>query len=51
MVSFVTSVIVTLIILISGAGLVLAHCDTMDGPIIKSAQKALETGDANLVLM
>jgi hypothetical protein len=51
MVSFVTSVIATLIILIGGTGIVLAHCDTMDGPIIKSAQKALETGDVNLVLM
>ncbi len=35
--------------LLSGA--VFAHCDTMDGPIIKSAQKALETGDIDLVLM
>lgn len=30
---------------------VFAHCDTMDGPIIKGAQQALETGDVNLVLM
>jgi hypothetical protein len=29
----------------------LAHCDTMDGPVIKAAQKALETGDVNLVLI
>ena len=38
-------------ILLLGAGLVFAHCDTMDGPIIKSAQKALESGDIDLVLM
>lgn len=28
-----------------------AHCDTMDGPVVKAAQKALETGDLNLVLV
>ncbi len=32
-------------------GTALAHCDTMDGPIIKNAQEALETGKAELVLM
>jgi hypothetical protein len=30
---------------------VFAHCDGMDGPVIKAAQKALETGNGNLVLM
>jgi hypothetical protein len=30
---------------------VFAHCDGLDGPVIKAAQKALETGQANLVLM
>ena len=30
---------------------VFAHCDTMDGPVVKSAQKALEKGDVNLVLI
>jgi len=34
-----------------GMGLVFAHCDTMDGPIIKSAQQALDTGKVDLVLM
>jgi hypothetical protein len=28
-----------------------AHCDGMDGPVVKTAQKALETGDVNLVLI
>jgi len=37
--------------LLMGTGFVFAHCDTMGGPIIKSAQKALETGEVNLVLM
>jgi uncharacterized protein DUF6448 len=27
-----------------------AHCDTMDGPVVKAAQLALETGDVRLVL-
>jgi len=29
----------------------LAHCDGMDGPVVKAAQKALETADVNLVLI
>lgn len=28
-----------------------AHCDGMDGPVVKAAQKALESGDVNLVLI
>ena len=28
-----------------------AHCDGMDGPVVKAAQRALETGDVNLVLI
>jgi len=28
-----------------------AHCDTMNGPVVKAAEKALETGDVNLVLI
>ena len=26
------------------------HCDTMDGPVVKAAIKALEAGDVNLIL-
>jgi hypothetical protein len=29
----------------------LAHCDGMDGPVVKAAQRALEAGDVNLVLI
>lgn len=29
----------------------LAHCDTMDGPVVKAAQKALEERNVNLVLL
>ena len=28
-----------------------AHCDGLDGPVVKAARKALETGNANLVLI
>lgn len=28
-----------------------AHCDGLDGPVIKDAKKALETGNVNLVLI
>lgn len=27
------------------------HCDTMDGPVVKAAVRALESGDVNLVLI
>lgn len=29
----------------------LAHCDSMDGPVVKAAQRALETGNVNNVLL
>ena len=29
----------------------LAHCDALDGPVIKAAQKALETGNVSFVLI
>jgi hypothetical protein len=28
-----------------------AHCDTLDGPVVKAAQKALDTGNVNPVLI
>ena len=28
-----------------------AHCDTMDGPVVTAARRALETGSANHVLI
>lgn len=42
--------------IVAGAALVLpskafAHCDGLDGPVVKAAQKALETGNVNLVLI
>lgn len=32
-------------------GSVFAHCDGLDGPVVKAARKALETGNVNLVLI
>lgn len=29
----------------------LAHCDALDGPVVQSAQKALDSGDVKLVLI
>jgi Family of unknown function (DUF6448) len=28
-----------------------AHCDSLDGPVVKAAQRALDTGNVNLVLI
>lgn len=36
---------------IIAAPLLRAHCDGMDGPVVKAAQKALETGEVRLVLI
>jgi len=46
-----TSIIVLLFILVSGgAEDIYAHCDTMDGPVVKAARKAIDTGNVRLVL-
>lgn len=37
--------------LLLGIGAAFAHCDTMDGPVVKAARHALDTGDVNLVLI
>lgn len=29
----------------------MAHCDTLDGPVVSAARKALDTGNVNLVLV
>lgn len=33
------------------SGQALAHCDTLDGPVVAAARKALDSGNANLVLI
>ena len=37
--------------LLGGPGTALAHCDTLDGPVVAAARKALDTGNVNLVLI
>ena len=52
--SFFTSLTVLAIlftILLFGSNRVFAHCDGMDGPVVTAAQKALEIGNVNLVLI
>src|SRR3972149_4877809 len=39
-----------IILAMAWAGSALAHCDTMDGPVVILAQKALEKGDVTFVL-
>lgn len=39
-----------LIMLLVSTGVSLAHCDTMDGPLVKDAQKALSQNNVNIVL-
>ena len=38
-------------ILILAANITLAHCDSMEGPVVKASIKALETGNINYVLV
>ena len=40
----------TLLMLVSGTKISLAHCDTMDGPVVKAAKLALDKGDVTFVL-
>lgn len=44
-------VMVLVLALLAVPGRAYAHCDTMDGPVVKAAQRALETGNVNLVLL
>ncbi len=47
-ITFGLALILSLCILLVPAG---AHCDTLDGPVVVAAQKALDTGDVNPVLI
>lgn len=44
-------VLAGLLLLFSGAHSAYAHCDGLDGPVVKAAQKALQTNNVNLVLV
>ena len=43
--------VVGLGILLAGADHAFAHCDGLDGPVVKAAQRALATNNVNLVLI
>lgn len=38
-------------LLAAAPGAAFAHCDTLDGPVVAAARKALDTGNVNLVLI
>lgn len=48
-----SQVVITIVfaIVFLGPNKVFPHCDTLDGPVVKAAQKALESGNVNLVLI
>lgn len=43
--------VLSFFILISYNNLIYAHCDSIEGPVVKACQKALETGNINYVLV
>lgn len=47
---FITSIFM-LAVLLAGVNVASAHCDTMDGPVVKAAREALDTDNVNLVLI
>jgi hypothetical protein len=53
--NLITTLVTTLIVAFSFVfftpNQALAHCDTMDGPVVKAAQRSLATNNVNLVLI
>jgi hypothetical protein len=49
-IGIVSIVAAVIIIVIGTAGSALAHCDTLDGPVVNLARQALAKGDVNIVL-
>lgn len=47
----ISLVILAVLFIVAGSNVASAHCDTLDGPVVKAAQNALETGNVNLVLI
>jgi hypothetical protein len=39
-----------MILMLATAGNALAHCDTLDGPVVSLAKQALEKGDVKIIL-
>ena len=49
---YITStVILAVLFVVAGSNAASAHCDTMDGPVVKAARDALKSGNVNLVLI
>lgn len=48
---FIAVLAVVFAVLVSSSDEAQAHCDTMDGPVVKAAQRALATRDVNLILI
>lgn len=46
-----TAIAVILVALLLGSSTAFAHCDGLDGPVVKAARQALETGNVNVVLI
>ncbi|KPQ42748.1 MAG: hypothetical protein MPEBLZ_02695 [Candidatus Methanoperedens nitroreducens] len=49
---YITSIVIlSALFVVAGSNVASAHCDTMDGPVVKAARDALESGNVNLVLV
>ena len=42
--------VLIMILMLTTAGNALAHCDTLDGPVVTLARQALDRGDVKLIL-
>lgn len=49
--SCLRAVVLSAALMLTWNGPVSAHCDTLDGPVVAAARKALDTGNVNLVLL
>src|SRR5215475_8847490 len=45
------NLLLALLVLVVPPATAMAHCDTMDGPVVKAAQQALRTRNVNFVLI
>jgi len=45
---FLSVIIFSVVLILNDS---LAHCDSIEGPVVKASQKALETGNINYVLV
>jgi len=50
-IALIASIVALLVGIAAMPSPLFGHCDSMNGPVIKAAQKALKTGDVNLILI